>query len=98
MSIESELRSVADVMAKCRARTLLDTETNRVLNWAVMELHNIARQVRRVSQGMVGAGVQETEVDIDLIERRITGEERRGSEALESAPPEREATRHASER
>jgi len=51
MTIETELRSVADALASCRKRPL-DPETNRVLNWATMEVHNLARQLLRIAHSL----------------------------------------------
>ena len=78
MSIESDLRSVADALSVCRKRTL-DVETNRILNWASMEVHNIARQLRRLTVGL--ADMSEEEVTDAHEERRFMGERRKATTA-----------------
>jgi hypothetical protein len=57
MSSESELRSVADAIAECRKRLqvsgALDSETDRTLNWASMQTHYIAHQLRGMCEVLV---------------------------------------------
>lgn len=69
MTIEHELRSVADALAECQ-RHDLDGQTQRTLTWASMQMHNIARQLRGVAQSLieVGPATKGTELAQEAVE------------------------------
>lgn len=74
MSIESELRNIADALAECRTRLqgfgLLDPETDRTLNWASMQVHSTARQLRGFVQ-VIADGAEPTAPGSELAQEAI---------------------------
>lgn len=55
-TVESQLRSVADSLVACRNQAPFNSETYRMLNWASMEIHNIAQRLRGISQSLIEGG------------------------------------------
>lgn len=53
MSIESELRDVADALNDCRNAVKFESDIYRRLNWASAQMHYIARRLREVSLGLI---------------------------------------------
>jgi hypothetical protein len=79
MSIESDLRRLADELSEHRVKNalVLDRATFMVLNEASMQVHHIARELKRMAMGMVD-GVREEEGRTDSPEdRRFMGERRK---------------------
>lgn len=72
MSIESDLRRLADELSEHRVKNalVLDRATFMVLNEASMQVHHIARELKRIALGMVELKEEETGVSED---RRFTG-------------------------